>query len=82
MPTQFQPSPFNDVLHQGSYMNTETKEGKDFEMCVQRKSTLSKFQKDVFIQEVKIVNFEECGGHINYILQVKGRTKYLIDAGY
>jgi hypothetical protein len=52
----------------------------DTEAClVCRRSTLSKFTKDVFIQSVQIVNYEDRDGHIYYVLRVKGRTKYLVD---
>ena len=40
---------------------------------------MSKFTKDVYIKYMKIINYEEKNGHIDYIIIVKGRTKYLID---
>ena len=44
-----------------------------------RKSTLQKFSKEVFILFAQIVDYHEEGDHTNYVIKVKGRTKYLVN---
>jgi len=44
-----------------------------------RKSTLQKFSKDVFIQKLEIVDWFEGDKHVEYIVRVRGRTKYLVN---
>jgi hypothetical protein len=46
-----------------------------------RKSTLQKFSKDVFIQHLEIIDYNESTDkkHVEYIIKVKGRTKYLVN---
>ncbi|CDW71814.1 UNKNOWN [Stylonychia lemnae] len=44
-----------------------------------RKSTLQKFSKDVFIQKLEIIDYEENDDHVEYYIQVQGRTKYLVN---
>ena len=44
-----------------------------------RKSTLQKFSKDVFIQNLEIIDYEENDDHVEYYIQVQGRTKYLVN---
>lgn len=46
----------------------------------QRKSTLKKFSKEVFISRVEIIDNKQLGaGHTAYIIRVRGRTKYLVN---
>ena len=49
----------------------------------QRKSTLQKFSKEVFINRVQIIDHRELGDddHVSYVLKVRGRTKYLVNVG-
>ena len=44
-----------------------------------RKSTLQRFSKEVFISSFEIIDFKVFGGHVNYIIRVRGRTKYLVN---
>lgn len=44
-----------------------------------RKSTLQKFSKEVFINSFEIIDFKILGGHISYVIRVRGRTKYLVN---
>jgi hypothetical protein len=43
-----------------------------------RKSTLQKFSKEVFIRNVSIADYADIDGHVSYIIEIKGRTKYLV----
>jgi hypothetical protein len=45
-----------------------------------RKSTLMKFSKEVFISRVELIDHKKIGDHISYIIRVRGRTKYLVNA--
>ena len=45
-----------------------------------RKSTLMKYSKEVFISRVEIIDHRKIGGHISYVIRVRGRTKYLVSA--
>jgi hypothetical protein len=45
-----------------------------------RKSTLQKFSKEVFISCFEIIDYKILkGGHISYVIRVRGRTKYLVN---
>jgi len=44
-----------------------------------RKSTLQKFSKDVFIEFLEIIDWNESEKHVEYIIKVRGRTKYLVN---
>ena len=44
-----------------------------------RKSTLQRFSKEVFISSFEVIDYKILGGHINYIIRVRGRTKYLVN---
>ena len=44
-----------------------------------RKSTLQKFSKDVLIKHLEICEYDEKDSHVAYIINVKGRTKYLVN---
>jgi hypothetical protein len=44
-----------------------------------RKSTLMKYSKEVFISKVEIIDHRKIGDHISYVINVRGRTKYLVN---
>lgn len=66
--------------HNHNHNDKKVEGGLDNDAClVCRRSTLSKFTKEVFIKSISIVNYEERDGHIYYVIRVQGKTKYLID---
>jgi hypothetical protein len=38
---------------------------------------MCKFTKDVFIQNLEIINYDKRDDHTTYLIKVIGRTKYL-----
>ena len=69
---------FNQKLSVVEKSTVVEEEDGNFES--QRKSTLQKFSKEVFISNVEIIDFKElAGGHISYVIRARGRTKYLVN---
>jgi len=58
---------------------TPQEEGEEVYLGTHRKSTLQRFSKEVFICSFEIIDYKVLGGHVNYIIRVRGRTKYLVN---